>query len=238
MEHAWVQEVVVPYLRRTYSHQVAALEAWVAHHGGLALGLDRLVGDPRSTARGGMVHVNNTFFPLTGAFESLVADVASGNPLADARFGFATELHYADLYDEALAITARVLADDPTHVGALALTADVYVHQGRLDDAERVARTALAHDPACEPAWYALRWAFEKGERWGDLREAVLASLPLYTEGKPDWVSVMAQLVRARAGSGDREGASRDLARVEAVGGRKGARVGARLRVDLGIGTA
>jgi hypothetical protein len=47
IEHAWTRDCVVPYLEEAYPAEVDELRRWLEQHGGIALPLDVLLGDPR-----------------------------------------------------------------------------------------------------------------------------------------------------------------------------------------------
>jgi hypothetical protein len=75
VQYAWTADVVVPYLEEAYPVEVAALRSWMIQHGGIALPLEVLAGDPRTTNG---IDGERLFFGVDGAFEQLLRDVAAG----------------------------------------------------------------------------------------------------------------------------------------------------------------
>jgi hypothetical protein len=129
----WTRDYVVPYLEERYPDEVAALLGWVEEHGGLRMSLGMLAGDPRTTqGQDG----ERLFFSVNWAFESLFEAVLQGGRPPETHIEYARDLHYGRNHDEALAILARVLQDHPGETAAMTLRADIFVHQGRLDECQ------------------------------------------------------------------------------------------------------
>jgi len=175
IEHAWTCDHVVPYLEDVYPVEVDELRRWLERHGGGALPLEMLVGDPRTT-RG--VDGERLFFTVGAAFEQLLADVAAGKTAPATQIQLARELHYGCHYDEALAILARVLDAHPDHPGARALRADIFVHEERYDEADVIARQLLARDPTDDDAWCVVRDVAAARGDWTTVRDATSRLLP------------------------------------------------------------
>lgn len=120
-EAQWVREVVVPWLEQAYPDEVAALLVWIRELCGRDLRLVDLVQAEERTLRSGLQRVvmGTPFDAVTAAAR------AAPRSRVDARVAFARQVHYGDRYEDALAIVDRALADDPDHLGALALRADL-----------------------------------------------------------------------------------------------------------------
>ena len=218
MEHAWFEEVVIPYLEQAYAAELARLRAWMIEHGGAALPLALLAGDPRVTRKGG----RRVFrWGVSGALETLFADVAAGADPVETRIAFATELHYADEYAIPRAILAGVLAEHPTHHPALTLLADIDVHEGLHRAAEALSREVLARDPDDLEAWIVLVDALCGQTRWADVVAAATRAIACACAA--DSLTDAARLLRDRARAhlelGDHAGVERDLCAL-ALGGR------------------
>jgi hypothetical protein len=213
IEHAWTRDVVVPFLEEVDPLGVAALRTWLETHGGIALPLEVLAGDPRTTRpeEAG----ERVFFGPDGAFESLVEAVWRGDPPIATQLRFATELHYGLNYDEALEIIARVLTRHPDHAEALVLRADIFVHQERLDDADAIATALLLRDPARGDAWEVIADVARARGDWARL-EAAATQLIAWFAGTASLSHALAQRVRARIELADWDGAAADLAAMEA----------------------
>ncbi|HEY3266978.1 MAG TPA: tetratricopeptide repeat protein [Armatimonadota bacterium] len=186
-EFAWLSDCVVPFMEEAYAEPLGALLAWVERHGGTRLNVAQIAGDPRRRAKGGRVLLS-ALFTTGGALEQLATDVYDEEDARTTRLGFARNLHYADLYDEALESIGRVLADHPNDAEALALMADIYVHQDRNDEAANLARKVLEASPDNRDAWKALADALEALEQWPEMLEATDRALDL--DSGRDWFDV------------------------------------------------
>ena len=166
MEHAWTQEVVVPYILRTYPKEALALRRWVAHRGGLLLPMSFFSGDTRRTERNGLERLA---FTTSSAFENWVEELPCCATLAESRLAFAWELHYADHYNQCLAVLDRLLHSLPTNVQALTCKADTLVHLERLNEAMECAESALRLAPTNADAWETRGDVFENRQDWNGL---------------------------------------------------------------------
>ncbi|MCE9576145.1 MAG: tetratricopeptide repeat protein [Deltaproteobacteria bacterium] len=212
IEYAWTRDVVVPYLEEVAAAEVAALRAWLEHHGGIAVPLEMLVDDPRRSAP--VAPSEALWFGPEGAFCNLLRDVWSGaEPLA-AQVEFATQLHYGLNYDEALEILARVLAREPDHVEALLLRADIFVHQDRIDEADAIAQALRAREPGSDQLWDVIVDVARARGDWPAL-EAAAAELIRRYAGSYALSRARAQRIAARIELGDWAGAEADLAAME-----------------------
>lgn len=199
LEFDWVRTCVVPYLSQVYPAEVRNLEAWIDRHGGVAIPLEVLASaDSRFAVDARGVRM---IFPLRGAFEHLIEDVAGGADLAKTRVGFARELHYAEHYDEAIAALETVLTVHPRHVEARTLMADILVHLERWGEAAALARAVLATAPDHVGAWEVLGDACFAQRDWramADAADRALALLPEAERTSP-WHRERALMNRARA---------------------------------------
>jgi len=166
MEHQWTQEIVLPYLQRAYPREAAALIKWVAHRGGLRIGMDFFVGDSRRTRRDGLVRL---VFGTSGAFENWVGELSTCKSLAESRLAFSWQLHYSDLYEECVKILNELLKVSPDWVPALTCKADTLIHLENYEESLITARRALALDPTNDDAWETQGDAFERQDNWAAL---------------------------------------------------------------------
>jgi tetratricopeptide (TPR) repeat protein len=213
IEHAWTRDCVVPYLEEAYPAEVDELRCWLEQHGGVALPLDVLLGDPRTTLG---VDGERLFFGVNSAFESLLEAVARGETAPATQIQLANELHYGLNYDEALAILVHVLERTPDHADALALRADIFVHQGRYDEAQAIARGLLARDPVDPEAWRVVRDVAEARGDWAAVLQAASrlgAPSDAHVWSSPADVSTV---MRARIELADWAGAERQLEELRA----------------------
>ncbi len=214
IEHAWTRDYVVPYLEDVYHAEVEQLRGWLERHGGGALPLELLAGDPRTT-RG--VDGERLFFTVGAAFESLLAAVAAGETAPATQIQLANELHYGRHDDEALAILARVLEDHPEHPGALALRADIFCHQERYDEASAIARRLVDRDAMDEDGWRVLRDVAQARGDWAAVLDA--GSRLRRKPGAHVWSAPMDVDLRLRAQIelGDWQSAERQLEELRAT---------------------
>ncbi len=186
LQYQWSRQVVVPYIEETYPSEVEALQSWMLHHGGIALPLLTLVEEPRTP-----------LFTVMGALESLIEAIENGQTLQETKLAFARDLCLAEYYDEALAITAGMLTDDPDASDVQVFQADLYVYLERYDDAERVAHNVLAANSADVDAWEVLLDVYRALRRWHELEAAVTQALALYEDDI--WQARIAREKRAYA---------------------------------------
>lgn len=171
-EQEWTQAVVVPYLEKTYPAETAELLAWVEEHGGLRTTLGFLAGDARATVKGGRISTFNGLFSVHAAVEWLSKGVAGHEGTVATRLQFATDLHYAGRYDEALTILGRLLTRRPKLRRTRRLVADIYVHQERYAEARRIAARLCAEQPNDTRSLKVLADALEGLEAWRPLLRA------------------------------------------------------------------
>jgi tetratricopeptide (TPR) repeat protein len=166
MEHTWTRTLVLPYLQRTYPKEARALRKWVAHRGGLLVGLEFFAGDARRTERNGWERL---VFSTAGAFESWVGELPHCRSLGESRLALARELHSADAYRDCLTILDAVLAKEPESIPALACKADTLVHLERPDEALALAEHVLRSAPGHSAAWRIRGDVLEGRKDWAKL---------------------------------------------------------------------
>lgn len=166
MEHQWTAEFVVSYLERCYGKECRQFRAWVRQRGGIELAIGFFAGDSRRTERDGMTRL---VFSTAGAFESWLEALPRCTTAADARLALAWELHFADHYEECLAVLNVVLAAEPAHMKARVCRADTLVHLERYDDALADAEAVIAVAPEESRAWEVRLDVFEDRKDWAGL---------------------------------------------------------------------
>jgi tetratricopeptide (TPR) repeat protein len=208
--YKWAGEYVVPYLEQKYKTEVDELKAWILEHGGGAVPLVLLAGDPRNTAPKGLICVS---FDVAMAFESLVEAVMKNEDPVSTQVQFAREIHYAEEYELPLAILKTVLAKHPENVEAITLKGEIFIHQQKYDKAMEQTETALKLEPENIKALEVLADGYEGLARWELLETTVNRLLELYTtkEQKKRYWSELIQRARARIGQSNYEGARADL---------------------------
>ena len=232
LQHEWTRTVVIPCLRERYPAEVARVERWVAEHGGVALPFEALIDDPRAIKRNGCVRLNNAIWTMQEAVCRLVREVSDPLDATTCRVNFARQLHYREMYDEALAALATVLAASPEHVDARLLRADIFEHLERHDEALAIAEPITREHPEWTDAWDVVADAQEGLRAWPELLTTATRLLEL---ADFDFARIHAHMRRgiARVHTGDREGAEADLAAIETIGGRVAQRSARRLREAL-----
>ncbi|XHR27975.1 MAG: tetratricopeptide repeat protein [Chthoniobacteraceae bacterium] len=163
MEYAWVCDVVIPYLEKSYPQQVKALLDWLKQFGGLRLPLEFFVGDPRVTTRNGMTRLSCDGHT---AFEGWVTELPNCPDIIASWLAFAWELHYADEYDTCLQVIEKILAKEPSHPGACECYADTLVHLERLDEAWSIASQLLDENRANRDVWKILARVHKARREW------------------------------------------------------------------------
>ena len=215
MQHQWTHGVVLPYLRERYAVEVALLERWIERHGGIAIPLETLADDPRTTERGGRENVSRLLWKPSAAIDQLLCAVREGEPLWRCRLAFALELYYLDLSDEALAVLERVLRERPGEPEALARKANVLIQLGRHGEALSLADALEAGDDLVN-AWTVRMRVAEALERWPEMAEAATR---LMEEAEAAGSAMRARQMRFRRAkaflrAGDLAGAREDVERL------------------------
>ncbi len=168
---AWLREIGAAYLEAEYSEAAGALFEWTAYHGGIGIPLSLLAA------------TDHQLMPSAGdAFEQLVSDADSGEPLRRTRLGFARNLRYASCYEEALRSVATVLSEHPDDAEALALQSAIFARQRNFREAEVAARRAIALDDGCLDAWKTLAVACHERDDWAGLADAARRVLALESD--------------------------------------------------------
>jgi tetratricopeptide (TPR) repeat protein len=86
--------------------------------------------------------------------------------LTDSHLALAWELHFADKYDECLAILNRILAAEAGHLQARSCRADTLIHLERYDEALTDAEHVIAKDESDDRAWEAKADVIEHRHDW------------------------------------------------------------------------
>ncbi|HEU4557020.1 MAG TPA: tetratricopeptide repeat protein [Longimicrobium sp.] len=218
MQHRWTHEVIVPYLRERYAGEVARLERWVEHHGGIAIPFERLVDDPRVTGHGGLVHATRAVWSIRQAISGMLEEIDRGEPAWRVRLHFGRELHYLDRFDEALRVIDGVLAERPHEREARLDRADVLSHLGRNAEALELARALAAENGDCDAAWHIGMDAAEALGAWNEALNAATRRIDLARrEGGPVSYAIL-QRGLLRLSSGDIVGARAELELAERSG--------------------
>jgi hypothetical protein len=214
IERAWTCDHVIPYLEEVYPDELAALERWLVRHGGVALPLATLIGDPRSNSD---ETGEQRLFSVRSAFAHLFEDVQDQRPVTETRVGFARELHYGTHYAEALAILDHVTREDADDVQGRVLRADIYVHQERHDDAESIVVAVLAQLPDHVDALEVLTDIARARGDWRRVRELAARRTALLEPASWPWRSSMQEELRALLVLGEIDAADGLLATSDAT---------------------
>jgi tetratricopeptide (TPR) repeat protein len=207
-EHAWVRDVIVPYLEQAYPRERAAFDAWMEHWAGMTVPLHELLDDPRATLPDGK---RRLMLGMESALFVLFEDVVRGDPESATQVGFAREIHYAGRFAEARRVLQGVLARDPGHVEARVLAADIDVHEGEHDRAAAACREVLAREPSCADAWEVLTDAERGRGHFREARDAATAEIALREEGSARWFAALRERARARLELGEFDALASDL---------------------------
>ncbi|HTI72429.1 MAG TPA: hypothetical protein VMF06_20815 [Candidatus Limnocylindria bacterium] len=168
MEHQWTQEVVIPYIQKTYPGECQALRKWVAHRGGWMPPLSFFAGDKRSTLRNGFIRLVTS---TSDAFQEWVGEMPPLPTLRDSRLAFAWKLYYTDLYEECLGILNPLLQLEPTHVPSLNCKAQALGCLDRWDEVLICVEQTLCLDPSNAEAWEQRGNVFLQRDDWPKLLE-------------------------------------------------------------------
>ncbi|MEX0718279.1 MAG: hypothetical protein WD066_16920 [Planctomycetaceae bacterium] len=178
----WVADHAIPWLEETYPDELRAFRGWLSEHGGAEVPLIWLASAWLPAENG----VRNAFFGTASqALADLVRSVRNEDDPVASRLQFARQLHYEELYDEALRIIDGVPADSRPHDDALTLCADIEVHRGNHDVAERIVREVPSRRPDISEAWVVITDVLLHGRRWSEL-----------------WAACMEEIARAPADRG------------------------------------
>lgn len=222
-EYRWVQDYVLPYLKKKYPSEVKQLCDWIEEHGGLSVSLDMLAPDPRVTEENGWVKI--LFGGVPCAVESLAKNAAEGAEPDVMRMNFAWNLHVNEHYNESLNLLESILEQQPDKVEALILKADTLVHVKKHDAAKRIVEDVLTKDNRNVEAWEVLANIYNFTEEWGSLLKASLNVLSFVVPEQPEWGAFMKNCVIAKIELGDNDGIEIMLSDIEANDGRRGERI-------------
>ncbi|MBN1124625.1 MAG: hypothetical protein JXA82_06430 [Sedimentisphaerales bacterium] len=145
VQHDWFTCYVLPFLKESYPVQWNAFHDWIREKVGLEIPIEILVGDPRTTVKGGHI-VLRIFFDTGEAFQEFVTAVENGQDLQKARFEFARNLHYAEYYKPALQIIELLFHTDRNNIDVLILQADIFNHLSRYEEALDISRQVLQRE--------------------------------------------------------------------------------------------
>lgn len=217
VQHKWMQDYIIPYIKQAYQEQIKALGNWIEHHGGVSIPLDLLAGDPRTSMKNGLINITRAWFDVPSAVGQLAKSVYEGKALTETRLGFACDLHYGDDYDRALKIIEDVLAHEPENLEALALKGDIYEHQERYAEARELAEYVVKLDETRENAWHVLAGVYEELEEWLGLIEATTRLLENLELAPMPQARYLCSRAKARLELGDHDGALSDIEAVETI---------------------
>lgn len=211
MQHEWVREYVIPYLKETYPQEIEQLNAWMAENIGFVCPLEMLAGDPRARAKNGAIRVSSLFC-TPSAFERFVDGLLKGKDEDEVRLEFADELHMAEEYNMALQIIASLLKQQPEWSKALLLKAEIYGHIEKYGEEIQLAQQVLTREPESLRALDIMADGYEGLKEW----EKVLALCERIMElcGKEDpaqYAFALSQWVRANMERGDYDAASEGI---------------------------
>jgi tetratricopeptide (TPR) repeat protein len=177
----WTHHYIYPYLNSHYGAEWQAVKAWVRQHGGVEPTLDHMMDDPRDTMRNGMIRLSlSATFALIDMFKSVVA----GEGLTRSRLAYAWGLHYADQYEMSLAISQRLVEEEPANTEALSLHADTLEHLDRFSEASDFVEQVLQLNPLHEGALKTKARLKQEAKDWPALLAVCHAWLKAIPEGK------------------------------------------------------
>ena len=172
--YCWTRDIVIPYLENAYYCQTQQFAAWLQHHGGVAMPLSSLIVKSSPMRNGERTYtINDAFFSMSSAIESLADVVANGQPVQETRLRFARDFHYREEFETALQIIDKLLSEYPGDLPTLTLQADIYAHQERYADAEQVATKVIVADARYGDAWEVLATVYEHTRQPEKLFQAI-----------------------------------------------------------------
>jgi tetratricopeptide (TPR) repeat protein len=212
IEYEWLQEYLIPFLEQRYSDERAKFQSWMIEHIGIEIPLRLLIGDTRSTIKGGGIR-ETVLFSTGLAFHDFIKAVIEGSNMMAARLEFADDLHMAGEYELALAIIQTVFAKEPNNLTAIILEGEIFVHQERFDAAKNQAEAALRLEPENVEALEVLADAYEGLRQWDSVETLTNQLMQYYKKrkGKGWYYLALMQRVRARIGQNNYVGARTDL---------------------------
>jgi hypothetical protein len=237
IEHAWVKDYVVPYLKEMYPESVDRLEKWIRRHGGVELSLGQIYSDPRTTVKGGLINVERSMWGIGSAVDGLAEDVNAGLTLEECRLGFARYLYYGDHFKQAHQAIDSVIAEYPAHTEAVVLRARIFVEEERCADARAIVDGVLAANENDKEALGVLLRILEKEKSWQEVASISARLVELYEHGCWRWVNACAGHAAALMELGDVEGFESDLKALLDTGLRFALRKVKQLRVRFGLET-
>jgi tetratricopeptide (TPR) repeat protein len=210
IEYDWLQTYVIPYIEEAYPVQLQVLNNWIAQYCTISLALLLLAGDPRTRSKGGGITTPGLFGSSATAFETFVLGLNNNEDLTEIRLRFARDLHYNEVYAEALQILTNILVEKPSYLKAMALQGDIYVHQGKYVEAQVVANQILKLDAIYVDAWEVLCDAYEHLADWTNLEISTTQALTSgFSSGEQ--VNFLVQRSRANMKLGNLSNAQADI---------------------------
>lgn len=216
-EAEWRMEYLVPFLQETFPSEVHRLQAWMQEHGGFAIPLAVLAGEPPPEWRKKGVRLANGNFTVMAALNGLIGDVLKSDDPLNTRVQFARNLHYVEFYPEALQILEDLLAGHPDNLEAVLLKADIYVHQEEYQSARPLLEWALEREPVNRDALEDLARAHLGLREWTDLAVVTTRLLDLASPRLIPRCNALLDRSRAWLEMGCPEKAAADLDAVEAA---------------------
>lgn len=214
IQHQWIKDIVVPYLKKAYPTQLLKLNDWLKCHIGISLPLEILAGDPRTTTRDGTINIQ-TVFDVSEAVIDLAKDIYEGKPSEQKKFLLAYKLYCLDYYKEALHIVLKLTYKNNKFWDAHALLADIYVQQEKLNEAESIIENILTNSKNHLGALEVLVDIHEKRRKW-TLVEKIANTILYEDEQKTSyWRNALCRLIQARVEMKKYDEAEKDLLLLE-----------------------
>ncbi|MEM6379708.1 MAG: hypothetical protein AAF705_16010, partial [Bacteroidota bacterium] len=107
-----VSKALMDVFQDRYEMELSNLSTWIETHGGIKIPIESII-------KGGLI------FTVTEAVEQLFGDVLADLSPVQVKYNFANNLHYVNYYEAALTILDAILKEDPDHLEAKVLIADI-----------------------------------------------------------------------------------------------------------------
>lgn len=168
----WAKDCVMPYMEERYPEMWAHLNYLTQECCGVSLSSLGHLLSWRVQGPGTGIFGDS----WDDYFEALTAG-GDTRHLTKTRLEFAKDLHYREVYGLSMEIIEGVLNENPSNAEALVLKADIYVHQGKLSEAEAITRQVLEKNPWNEEAWWFLQLSLRHRSSWRQLVESSTEAL-------------------------------------------------------------
>ncbi len=152
-QHIWGQEILLPYLHKTYPNEIQCFEYWIKEKIKVPFPFESFCKDSRRTMKGGGISLKYFLRDPLGMLCDLFLDIENDVPEHEFRRKFAEDLHFTNEFELAIQVIEEILKENPNDLLALTEKADYLHHLERDSEGREIARKVVKQDPDILQAW-------------------------------------------------------------------------------------